>query len=101
MAMLPPRTSERLFLIALGLVYVALAALSLYAIHATQAHPGFYVIALLWPWIVFGLANVLIVAVPLLAVLTGYRYGYLSYEVAVALALAFLGGSVYLAWRYR
>jgi hypothetical protein len=90
-----------MFLVALGLVYVALAALSLYAINATQAHPGFYVIALLWPWVVFGLANVLIVALPLFVALMGYRYGYISYEVAVALALAFLGGGVYLAWRYR
>jgi hypothetical protein len=26
---------------------------------------------------------------------------YLSYDVAVALALAFLAGGIYLAWRYR
>ena len=86
--MLSPRSSERVFLIGFGLIYVALAVASFYLINATEAHPGFYVIALLWPWIVFGLANVLIVAVPLLAVLMGYRYGYLSYRASVALALA-------------
>jgi hypothetical protein len=99
--MLSPPDSERVFFIAFGLFYVALVVASFYAINATEAHPGFYLIALLWPWGVFGLANVLLVAVPLLAVLMCYRYGYLSHEVAVALTLAFLGGGIYLAWRDR
>jgi hypothetical protein len=99
--MLSPPASERVFLTVFGLFHVALVVVSFYVINATAAHPGFYVIALLWPWVVFGLANVLLVAVPLLAVLMCYRYGYLSHEVAVALTLAFLGGGIYLAWRDR
>jgi hypothetical protein len=85
----------------LVLIYVALVATSFSVINATEARLRFYVFALLWPWIVLGLADVLIIAVPLLAVPMDYRYGYVSYEAAVALALAFPAGGVYLAWRYR
>ena len=74
--MLSPKASERAFLIG----YAAVVAALLCVIYWTEVHPAppFYIIALLWPVIVFGWAVPLLLLVPLSAAHIGYRYNYLS-----------------------